>query len=132
MSVDIVTFGCRLNAYESEAIRARGIREGVRITRGGQTSFAPRFVARGAWEGAAGDLVYFRDDGHDTGERGRAHARLRPNCPLTAPSRANARTARPAAPFYAACGWKISLRATSSPGTSSTENLAPSTRAPAW
>ena len=27
--VEIVTFGCRLNAYESEAIRARVVREGI-------------------------------------------------------------------------------------------------------
>ena len=29
MSVDIVTFGCRLNAYESEVIRARAVEDGL-------------------------------------------------------------------------------------------------------
>ncbi len=46
-------------------IRARGQREGTRITFGGQAANGPRFVPAGAWDGIpAGDLVYYRDDGH--------------------------------------------------------------------
>ena len=32
MSVDVITFGCRLNAYESDAIRARAATDGVQDT----------------------------------------------------------------------------------------------------
>jgi len=47
-------------------IRARGLREGTRITYHGQAANGPRFTPRGAW-GASGDqLVYYRDDGHST------------------------------------------------------------------
>ncbi len=54
--------------FEAQAatIRARGIREGVRITHGGQTARHPRWIPGNAWDGYAGDLLYFRDDGHST------------------------------------------------------------------
>ena len=29
MSIDVVTFGCRLNTYESEVIRARAAEDGL-------------------------------------------------------------------------------------------------------
>ena len=47
-----------------DKIRARGQREGTRITFGGQGASGPRFVPPGAWPGTAGDIVYLRDDGH--------------------------------------------------------------------
>ena len=40
-------------------IRARGLREGTRITFGGQAANGPRFTPDG-------DLAYYRDDGHET------------------------------------------------------------------
>ncbi len=46
------------------SIRARGQREGTRITFGGQSANGPRFVPPGAWPGTAGDIVYYRDDAH--------------------------------------------------------------------
>ncbi len=51
---------------QSAAIRANGIREGVRLTHGGQTARHPRWIPGNAWNGYAGDLLYFRDDGHST------------------------------------------------------------------
>ncbi|RYG80520.1 hypothetical protein EON77_08150, partial [bacterium] len=50
-----------------DALRARGVREGVRITRHGQGALNPRFIPEGTFEGHAGDVVYFRDDGHSLG-----------------------------------------------------------------
>jgi hypothetical protein len=50
---------------QTEAIRARGIREGVRVTSGGNNAEHPRWVPRNAWAGHEGDLLYYRDDGHD-------------------------------------------------------------------
>ncbi len=46
--------------------RARGVREGVRITSGGQGARHPRWIPRGAWPDHAGDLLYTRDDGRST------------------------------------------------------------------
>lgn len=51
---------------EADAIRARGLREGKRLTHGGQTAQAPRFIPKNAWPGAEGDLLYYRDDGRST------------------------------------------------------------------
>lgn len=48
------------------AVRARGLREGTRITFGGQSASFPRFIPKGAWDGTAGDVIYARDDAHDT------------------------------------------------------------------
>lgn len=48
------------------AIKARGLREGTRITFGGQGASLPRIIPRGAWPGTEGDVIYARDDGHDT------------------------------------------------------------------
>jgi hypothetical protein len=51
---------------QAQRIRARGLREGVRLTRGGQTAEHPRFLPASAWPEYAGQLVYFRDDAHTT------------------------------------------------------------------
>ncbi len=48
---------------QADAIRARGLREGKRVTFGGYTAEQPRWIPRNAWPGHAGDLLYFRDDG---------------------------------------------------------------------
>jgi len=57
------------------SVRTRGQREGTRITFGGQAVNGPRFVPAGAWPGTAGDIVYYRDDGHST--QGIYHVPLR-------------------------------------------------------
>lgn len=61
--------GALRRQYDAQAseIRARGLREGVRLTTGGQIAQKPRFIPKGAWTGHAGEVLYFRDDGHDTG-----------------------------------------------------------------
>ncbi len=51
---------------QAEAIRARGIREGTRLTHTGYTVEHPRWVPANAWPDHAGDLMYFVDDGHTT------------------------------------------------------------------
>lgn len=51
---------------QADAARARGLREGTRITFGGQNAQSPRFIPKGAWAGSTGDVLYYRDDGHDT------------------------------------------------------------------
>ncbi len=48
-----------------QAIEARGLRQGVRLTRGGQLAFSPRFLAPRCAPDGASSLVYVRDDGHD-------------------------------------------------------------------
>jgi len=47
---------------QAEAIRARGLREGVRVTHGGNTVEHPRWIPARAWPEHAGDLLYFVDD----------------------------------------------------------------------
>jgi hypothetical protein len=47
---------------QAEAIRARGLREGTRLTTGGNTAEHPRWIPRGAWKGREGELLYYRDD----------------------------------------------------------------------
>ena len=48
---------------EAEGIRARGLREGKRITFGGQTVEHPRFIPEGTLgPGRAGDLLFYEDD----------------------------------------------------------------------
>jgi hypothetical protein len=59
-------------AAEEAAIRARGIREGTRITFHGQGASFPRWIPKAAEEGSSNawakyDLVYDRDDGHSRG-----------------------------------------------------------------
>jgi hypothetical protein len=52
---------------QAEAIRARGLREGVRLTHTGQEPQHPRWIPAGTWPGAEGDAIYFVDDAHTTG-----------------------------------------------------------------
>ncbi|MEI7895291.1 MAG: hypothetical protein WCI05_19495, partial [Myxococcales bacterium] len=51
---------------QADAIRARGLREGQRLTHTGQVLQKPRFIPRGTWPSAQGDLLYFVDDAHST------------------------------------------------------------------
>jgi hypothetical protein len=51
---------------QADAIRARGLREGVRLTTGGNNAGHPRQIPPGTWKEYEGDLLYYRDDGHDT------------------------------------------------------------------
>ncbi len=55
--------------YQAQAsrVRAKGLREGRRITRVGQAAAYPRWIPAGAWPGFDGGLLYFRDDGHTRG-----------------------------------------------------------------
>jgi hypothetical protein len=50
---------------QAEAIRARGLREGLQLTHGGNSAEHPRWVPGNAWSDHAGNLLYFRDDGHE-------------------------------------------------------------------
>jgi hypothetical protein len=50
---------------QSQAITARGIREGVRLTHSGQQPEHPRWIPNNAWPGDGGDAIVFLDDGHD-------------------------------------------------------------------
>jgi Tol biopolymer transport system component len=49
-----------------EAIRARGVREGVRVTHTGNTVQHPRWLPANAWPEHAGQLGFYVDDGHTT------------------------------------------------------------------
>ena len=49
---------------QAEAIRARGIREGIRLTHAGNTVLHPRWAPANAWPDHKGDLVFSQDDGH--------------------------------------------------------------------
>jgi hypothetical protein len=51
---------------QANAIRRRGLREGLRMTHTGQTVEHPRWIPANAWPDRAGDLTYFVDDGHST------------------------------------------------------------------
>jgi hypothetical protein len=51
---------------QAAAIRARGVREGIQLTHGGNTAEHPRWIPADAWSSHAGDLLYYRDDGHTT------------------------------------------------------------------
>ena len=51
---------------QASSIRARGLREGIRLTHTGYEVEHPRWIPASAWSGHAGDLVYFVDDGHTT------------------------------------------------------------------
>ena len=45
-------------------VRAKGIREGTRITHHGQIARYPRWIPKNAWPEYAGSLLYYRDDEH--------------------------------------------------------------------
>jgi hypothetical protein len=51
---------------QAAAIRARGLREGVQLTYGGDNAEYPRAIPAGTWKEYEGDLLYYRDDGHTT------------------------------------------------------------------
>ena len=51
---------------QADAIRARGLREGTRLTHGGNTAEHPRWIPNNAWPRHGGDLLYYADDGHTT------------------------------------------------------------------
>jgi hypothetical protein len=57
----------RVFRAQADAVRARGLREGFRLTHTGNTLEHPRWITPNAWPGHAGDLLYFVDDGHTTG-----------------------------------------------------------------
>jgi hypothetical protein len=49
---------------QAAAIRARGLREGMRLTHTGNTVEHPRWIPSKAWPEHGGDLLYYVDDGH--------------------------------------------------------------------
>jgi hypothetical protein len=53
------TFGA-----QADAVRARGLREGIRLTHGGNTVEHPRWIPANAWRDHAGDLLFYQDDTH--------------------------------------------------------------------
>jgi hypothetical protein len=48
----------------AKQVRARGLREGKRITTGGQAAIVPRWVPSAAWAPHGDQIAYYRDDGH--------------------------------------------------------------------
>ncbi len=54
----------RVFGAEADAIRQRGLREGVRLTHTGNTYEHPRWIPGNAWPEHAGDLCFYADDGH--------------------------------------------------------------------
>ncbi len=55
-------------AYTAQAaeVRARGLREGIRLTHTGNTYEHPRWIPKSAWPAHEGDLLFYADDGHST------------------------------------------------------------------
>ncbi len=49
---------------QADAIRARGLREGVQLTFVGNNAEHPRAIPPGTWKDHEGDVLYYRDDGH--------------------------------------------------------------------
>jgi hypothetical protein len=49
---------------QADAVRARGLREGIRLTHGGNTVEHPRWIPANAWPEHAGDLLFYQDEGH--------------------------------------------------------------------
>ena len=84
-------------------VRRRGLRQGVRLTSHGWNASSPRFVPPCARSGKRDELVYFRDDGHDTA----GIYRLPLDSPLSADQSAAeiiARSSGHIAAFDAECG----------------------------
>ena len=48
---------------QTASARARGLREGTRLTHGGRIAASPRFAPPCMWSGSREELVYHRDDG---------------------------------------------------------------------
>ncbi|MEO8876111.1 MAG: hypothetical protein ABI461_11030, partial [Polyangiaceae bacterium] len=51
---------------QAAEIRKQGVRQGVQLTHGGNTAEHPRFIPNNTWPEHAGDILYFRNDGHTT------------------------------------------------------------------
>jgi hypothetical protein len=51
---------------QADEVRARGIREGIRLTHTGNTAGRPRWIPSNSWPDHAGDLCGYIDDGHTT------------------------------------------------------------------
>ena len=51
---------------QAAGVRARGVREGVRVTHTGNTYQHPRWIPANSWADHAGELLFFADDGHTT------------------------------------------------------------------
>jgi hypothetical protein len=49
---------------QAEALRQRGLREGIQLTHVGNTVEHPRWIPSNAWPEHANDLLYYVDDGH--------------------------------------------------------------------
>ena len=49
---------------QAAAVRAKGLREGARITHHGQIARYPRWIPANAWPEYAGGLLYYREDEH--------------------------------------------------------------------
>ena len=49
---------------QAAAVRARGLREGTRLTFAGQIARYPRWIPKNTWPEYAGGLLYFKDDQH--------------------------------------------------------------------
>ncbi|MBX3192843.1 MAG: PD40 domain-containing protein [Labilithrix sp.] len=47
---------------QAAAVRAKGVREGVRLTHNGQIARHPRWIPKGAWPEHEGGLLYYRED----------------------------------------------------------------------
>lgn len=61
---------------QAAAIRARGLREGVRLTHGARVASSPRFLPGKCSPAGQPELVYFRDDGFNRGGYYRVPAEL--------------------------------------------------------
>ncbi len=72
--VDSMKRSCRAQA---DAIRARGLMEGQRVTHTGNSMEHPRWIPENAWRGHAGDLLAYVDDGHTTPGDWAPHHRAR-------------------------------------------------------
>ncbi len=51
---------------QAEEVRARGVREGIRLTHTGNTYEHPRWIPKNAWPEHGNDLLFYADDGHST------------------------------------------------------------------
>jgi hypothetical protein len=51
---------------QAQAVRARGLLEGIRLTHTGNTVEHPRWIVANSWPAHAGDLLYYGDNGHST------------------------------------------------------------------
>jgi len=52
---------------QASSVRARGLREGIRLTTGGNVAEHPRWIPANAWPDLGDRLAVYQDDGHGTG-----------------------------------------------------------------